>query len=254
MSKMAAFRAGTYRDRDSTTGPQTRVPISAFLQDNGFVPSRPSRAPQRGATAAEGAVLGGGGGAFSGANGLPNITDHRRVSAPALPIQGNDNPFEIQGPPSPIAVKASATPGPFANMSPEPAMLASVEGDVPMGDANESLARMQTEMGHLRTLCQNAVASNNSIRELDLGNVQAQMGMDRNRVQDLAVRVSQMEGMMNAMQNTSLGNVVDRVNELESAVEDLKNKVGGGCEAEVAKMREVMGGLKNALDKVGGFV
>lgn len=251
MSKMAAFRAGTYRDRDSTTGPQTRVPISAFLQDNGFVPSRPSRAPQRGVTAEGGAGVGS---AFSGANGLPNIADHRRVSAPALQVQGNDNPFEIQGPPSPVGVKASATPGPFANMSPEPAMLASVEGDAPMGDANDSLARMQMEMGHLRTLCQNAVASNNSIRELDLGNVQAQMGMDRNRVQDLAVRVSQMEGMMNAMQNTSLGNVVDRVNELESAVEELKNKVGSGCEAEVAKMREVIGGLKNALDKVGGFV
>lgn len=239
MSKMAAFRAGTYRDRDSTTGPQTRVPISAFLQDNGFVPSRPSRAPQRGSTA-EGSGLGGsGGGAFSGANGLPNI----------------DNPFESQDRPSPIAIKSSATPGPFANMSPEPAMLASVEGDVPMADANERAnERIQMEMGHLRTLCQNAVASNNSIRELDLGNVQAQMGMDRNRVQDLAVRVSQMEGMMNAMQNTSLGNIVERVNELEKAVEDLKNKVGSGCEAEVAKMREVMGGLKNALDKVGGFV
>lgn len=247
MSKMAAFRAGTYRDRDSTTGPQTRVPISAFLQDNGFVPSRPSRAPQRDSTA-EGSGLGG---AFSGANGLPDIGNHRRVSAPALHLQGNDNPFESHDRPSPIAIKASATPGPFANMSPEPAMLASVEGDVPMADANE---RIQMEMGHLRTLCQNAVASNNRIRELDLGNVQAQMGMDRNRVQDLAVRVSQMEGMMNAMQNTSLGNIVERVNELETAVEDLKNKVGSGCEAEVAKMREVMGGLKNALDKVGGFV
>lgn len=249
MSKMAAFRAGTYRDRDSTTGPQTRVPISAFLQDNGFVPSRPSRAPQRGSTA-EGAGMSGG--AFSGANGLPDIGNHRRVSAPALQLQGNDSvPVGSHGPPSPIVVKASATPGPFANMSPEPAMLASVEGDAPMADANE---RLQMEMGHLRNLCQNAVASNNSIRELDLGNVQAQMGMDRNRVQDLAVRVSQMEGMMNAMQNTSLGNIVERVNELERVVEDLKNKVGGGCEAEVAKMREVMGGLKNALDKVGGFV
>lgn len=47
MSKMAAYQAGTYRDRDRVNGPQTRVPISAFLEDNGFVPSRPGRAPRR---------------------------------------------------------------------------------------------------------------------------------------------------------------------------------------------------------------
>ncbi|KAK7699555.1 hypothetical protein SLS64_011508 [Diaporthe eres] len=219
MSKMAAFRAGTYRDRDSYTGPQTRVPISAFLQDNGFVPSRPSRAPQqRGATA--------GPSNLNLANGLPT------------PAGGH-------------GVKGSDTPGPFA-MSPEP-MLASIEGDVTMTDTNESLGRLQIEVGHLRTICQNALASNNNIRELDLRNVQAEMGIEKNHVQNLEVRVNQLEGVVHALQNTSLGNIIDRVNELEGIVEDLKNKVGSGCDAEVAKMREVMGSLKGALDKVGGF-
>ncbi|KAG6355331.1 hypothetical protein INS49_003292 [Diaporthe citri] len=215
MSKMAAFRAGTYRDREGVTGPQTRVPISAFLQDNGFVPSRPSRAPQQRAATA--------GPSNSGhlANGLPT-------------------PANGQG------VKASITPGPFA-ISPEP-MLASMEGD-----GNESLGRLQIEVGHLRTICQNAMAANSNIRELDLRNVQAGMGIEKGRVGDLEVRVSQLEGVVHALNNTSLGSIVDRVNELEAIVEDLKNKVGSGCDAEVAKMREVMGALKSGLDKVGGF-
>lgn len=220
MSKMAAFRAGTYRDRDGFTGPQTRVPISAFLEDNGFVPSRPSRAPQRGATA---------GPSNSGhlANGLP-------------------------GPAGGQSVKASLTPAPFANMTPEP-LLASIEGDIPMADDNESLRRLQIEMGHLRTMCQNALASNNNIRELDLRNIQAEMGIEKGHMRDMEVRISQMEGKVHALENTSMGNLVDRVNELETIVEDLSNKVGSGCDAEVAKMREVMGALKSGLDKVGGF-
>lgn len=68
------------------------------------------------------------------------------------------------------------------------------------------------------------------------------------------VRVSQLEGVVHALQNTALGKIVDRVSELEEIVDDLKSKVGSGCDAEVAKIREVMGGLKTALDKVGGFV
>lgn len=276
MSKMAAFRAGTYRDRDGYTGPQTRVPISAFLEDNGFVPSRPSRAPQRGATAgpsqgpstpmslgsAPVADMDGLGNPFAGANGLPSSDPrgrapvgltplNRRGSAPARHLRITKN----QGPPSPFlnGTKASSTPGPFANMSSEP-MLASIEGEGPTVDTNETLGRIQIEMGHLRTICQNVIASNSNIRELDLRNVQAEMGMEKNHVRDLDVRVSQLEGVMHALQNTELGNIVERVNELEAIVEDLKGKVGSGCDAEVAKMREVMGALKRGLDKVGGFI
>ncbi|KAK2601413.1 hypothetical protein N8I77_010865 [Diaporthe amygdali] len=289
MSKMAAFNAGTYRLRDSITGPQTRVPISAFLEDNGFVPSRPGRASHRDAAAGPSgpesassgpltpvsvgsaplADMDGVGSAFAGANGLSSSANgqgsratvglsplNRRVSAPVRRrLRSNNDLFSSQSSPSPTlnGVKASGTPAPFANITPEP-MLASVEGDIPMANGDDSLSRIQTEMGHLRTICQNVVTSNNNIRELDLRNFAAEMGMEKNRVTDLEVRVSQLEGVVHALQNTALGNVVQRVNQLESIVEELKDKVGGGCDAEVAKMREVMGGLKGALDKVGGFV
>lgn len=233
MSKVAAYRAGVYRDRNGVlTGapPQPRVPISAFLQDNGFVPSRPGRAPQHAATAGP---------------SNPGL-----LTAPVADMEGVDSAFAGAN-----GIKSPSTPAPFVNMSPEP-MLASIEEDVPMADNHEPLARLQMEMIHLRTICQNAqnaVASNNNIRDLDLSNVQAEMRIEKNRTHDLEARVRQLEGVVHALQNTSLGNIVERVNELESAVEDLKGKVGDGCDAEVAKMREVMGGLKSAIDNVGGF-
>lgn len=238
MSKMAAFRAGTYRDRDSFTGPQTRVPISAFLEDNGFVPSRP-RAPQRGATAGP---------------STPNLASQGplgaigRDSAPVADMGMGSAFAGANGLPTPASGQSFKT-----NMTPEP-MLASIEGDVPMADATESLGRLQIEVGHLRTMCQSALASNTNIHEYDLRNIQAEMGIQKADVRDLGGRVSQLEGMVHALQNTSLGGLVDRVNELEGLVEDLRSKVGSGCDAEVAKMREVMGALKSGLDKVGGFV
>lgn len=151
----------------ASSAPQTRVPVSALLEDNGFVPSR--RAPRHGATPG----------------------------------------------PSPISQGS-----PVADMSPE-SVLDSIEGDTLVLDGDESPARPRIE---------------------------------EVRVNDLQVRVSQLEGVVHALQNTALGKIVDRVNELEEIVDDLKSKVGSGCDAEVAKMRDVMGGLKTALDKVGGFV
>lgn len=289
MSKMAAFRAGMYRDRDGVTGPQTRVPISAFLEDNGFVPSRPSRAPQRGATAGPGNIdlanrvpltpnsfgsapvadMDDVGSTFVGANrlsasdsgqsdqGLLRLSPHHCPgSAPAHHhFRSDKDLLEIQSPASPslLGVKAGETPGPFGDTGPEP-MLASIEGDVHMTDTNESLTRLQAEMGHLRTICQIVVASNNNIRELDLSNIAAEVNNEKNHVRDLEVRVNQLEGVVHALQNTSLGSILDRVNELENIMDELKSKVGSGCDAEVTKMREVMGCLKGALDKVGGFI
>lgn len=271
MSKMAAFRAGRYRDHGGFTGPATRVPISEFLRNNGFVPSPSAGVHQRGA-AAGGRNTGHAdqrphtymsqgpasvddmeavGSAFAGdENFTPN---GRPASVPARPIRRNANPLESQSPFSPPPRGVKRSPGSFAIMTPEP-MLSSIEGDVPMTDAGESLTRLQIEMRHLRTISENVAANNKHIRDVELGNIEAKMGMEESRVRDLEVKYKQLEGVVHALQNTSLGNIVDRVNELESIVEDLQAKVGSGCDAEVAKMREVMGGLKNSLDKVGGFI
>lgn len=206
MSKMAAYNAGTYR----ITGHQTRVPIAAFLEDNGFVPSRHAGgAQQRGVTPGPSP-------ASQGSPAAGVVDDEGRSEG----VKASVSPEGIKASMSPEGVKASSTPGPSANMSPEP-ILPSIEGDILMGDGEESLAGLYAE---------------------------------ESRVQDLQVRVSQLEGVVYTLQNRALGDIVDRVNELEKVVEDLKSKVGSGCHGEVAKMRDVMGGLKTALDKVGGFV
>jgi len=195
---------------------------------------------------------------LAGANGMSasageqSFTPNGRpASVPSRPAWRNANLHESQSPYSPPPRGVKESPNPF--MSPEP-MLSSVERDVPMTDAGDSLARLQIEMGHLRTICQNVAANNKNFRDIELGNIEAVMGMEKSRVGELEVKVRQLEGVVHALQNTSLGTIVDRVNELESAVEQLNAKIGSGCDAEVAKMREVMGGLKNSLNKMGGFV
>ncbi|KAL1866739.1 hypothetical protein Daus18300_006683 [Diaporthe australafricana] len=282
MSKIAAFKAGAYRVRDSITGPQPRAPIPDFLQNNGFVPLRPGKAPQPGASVHPSGTgpanmdpltptsLGsasGAGGAFAGANGLPYLgvgrSGHaladfnpqtRHAIAPAhRHLPSNSSSFESQSSPNSsfTEFKASGAPTSFLHMSPEP-MLASIEGDGLSTNGDDLLARIRAEM---RDICRSAFANrNNNIGDLEFHNVESEMEAERTRVTDLEVRVNQLEGMVHALQNTAIRSIASRVDTLESIVDDLKEKVGSGCDDEVAKMREVFGGLKGVLDKVGGFV
>lgn len=276
---MAAFRAGNYRDIGGVLGLRTRVPIADFLKKNGFVPTRTPKPRQRGATAdasnANHADTGpdtympvGGEGmddmeevdsSFAAANGIQTSTGEQSFSpngyfgsAPAHHTGRNTNTLESQTPPPAHLHGVKMSPGSFSNMMPE-RMMSSIEGDVPMYDAGGSSSRLQNEMGHMRTICDNITANNKHTRS-EMGKLEAEMGMEKNRMQALELRVNQLEGAVHALQNTSLGSIVDRVNELESAVGQLNAKVGSGCDAEIAKMREVMGGLKGLMDNVGGFV
>lgn len=279
MSKMAAFRAGNYRDIGGVLGLQTRVPIAEFLKKNGFVPTRPPKPRQRGATAGPSNTnhadqgpheyMRGGAesmddmeeldSAFAGANGIRVSTGEQSFSpnghlgsAPAHHTGHNTNVLESQSPPPAHLHGVKMSPGSFSNMMPE-RMMSSIEGDLPMDNVGEPSSRLQNEMGHMRTICDNITANNKHTR-FELGRIEADMGMEKNRMQELEVKVNQLEGVVHALQNTSLGSIVDRVNNLEIIVEQLNAKVGGGCDAEIAKMREVMGGLKNLMDNVGGFV
>lgn len=294
MSKMAAFDAGMYQHRSSTTGPQTRVPISAFLEDNGFVPSRAGRksgggSEQRSGTfepfnnpsgrdgpvtpisfgSAPEADMTGVGNAFATANGLSSfngrdglapVNDYsphnRRVHTPAH-LRRSPNLFMSQSPLSAPGtnIKVSGTPDPFdrANMTPEP-MLPTIENPGSSSNDSESLSMIRTEVVHLRTICQNLMQSNHNLRDLDLRNVRAEVGIEQNRVTELDRRVGQLEGIVHALQNTSMTTVVERVAQLEILVEDMETKVGIGADGEVAKMREVMGSMREALERVGGFL
>lgn len=279
MSKMAAFRAGDYRAIGGVLGIHTRVPIADFLKKNGFVPARTPKPRQRGATADGNNTNHADQGphtympvglesmddmeevdsAFTTGNGIRTSAgeqsfspNYHLASAPAHQTRRNINLLDSQSPPSAHLHGVKVSPGSFSNMSPE-RMISSIEGDVPMNDVDDSSSNLQTEMGHMRTICEN-VAANNKHTRFELGKIEAEMGMEKSRMQDLEVKINQLEGVVHALQNTSLGNIVDRVNDLEIVVEQLKVKVGSGCDAEIAKMREVMGGLKNLMDNVGSFV
>jgi hypothetical protein len=138
-------------------------------------------------------------------------------------------------------------------MTPEP-MLPTIEDPDRLSNDGESLSMLRTEMVHLRTICQNVMQSNHNLRDLDLRNVRAEVGIEQNRVTDLDRRVGQLEGIVHALQNTSMTTVLERVARLEMLVEELGTKVGIGADGEVAKMREAMGSMREALERVGGFL
>ncbi|ROV98669.1 hypothetical protein VMCG_06752 [Cytospora schulzeri] len=294
MSKLAAFNAGMYQHRSSTTGPQTRVPISAFLENNGFVPSRASRQSGHGGEQHSGTIeryntlidrdgpvtpmsigsapeadMTGVGNAFATANGLSSFKEcdgsapanvysphNRRVHTPSR-LRRSPNLLMIQSPFSAPETnfKTSGTPVPFdrASMTPEPMLPTTEDPDLSFNDG-EGLSMLRTEVVHLRTICQNVIQSNHNLRDLDLRNVRAEMGIEQNRVTELDRRVGQLEGIVHALQNTSMTMLVDRVAQLEILVEELGMKVGIGADGEVAKMREVMGSMREALERVGGFL
>lgn len=258
MSKMAAYRVGNYR---GAVGPQTRVPIANYLRDNGWVPSDPTGAHQRGAAArgrsSEGAApvadMEGVDSPFAGPFGMPStpagqvfLPNGHPASASFRRDRRIVNPIDAQPLYSPTPLRIKPNPDAPSTMSPEP-VLSTIEGDVPMADAGESLTRLQNEMSYLRTTC------DTHVRDAELRRVEEEMDREKSRRHDLEVKVNQMEGVLYAMENTSLTTIVKRVGDLEDAVAKLQAKVGSGCDAEVANMREVMGGLKSLLDNVGGF-
>ncbi|KAG8161015.1 hypothetical protein KVR01_009279 [Diaporthe batatas] len=262
VSKMAAFRAGQYRG----SGFQTLVPIADFLRNKGWVPSDPTGAQQRdaalgGSSSLRGAPVAGmegGDSPLADAYGMPSAPGRHGFVAHGYPTsvplrrdQRDVNPVEGHHLSSPARPSIKPAPEAFASMSPEP-MLATIEGDVSANDIGDSMTRLQTEMGYLRTICDNVASNNAHVRD-EFGRIEAEMGLEKGRVDNQEARMTRLENVVHALQNTSLSAIVDKMNELENAVEELKAKVGGGCDAEIANMREVMGGLKNLLDRVGGF-
>lgn len=104
------------------------------------------------------------------------------------------------------------------------------------------------------TVRQITMDANHNLRDLDLHNVSAEIGTEQNRITELDRRVHQLEGTVHALQNTSMTTMVGRIAQLEKLVEDIGTKVGLGADGEVAKMREVMGSMREALERVGGFL
>lgn len=120
--------------------------------------------------------------------------------------------------------------------------------------ANGQAAALRNEVAQLRNLCESVLSGNNSIRDHDLHNVRAGFGADKNRVTGLDQRLTYLESVVHAIQSVAIPDMGARISDLERVVDQLRAKVGEGCETEVAKMREVFGSLREALAKVGNFL
>lgn len=287
MSKMAAYNAG--QSRRSTVGPMTRVPIADFLVSNGYVPPTAARSnqnqkqdqslitaagdPLNSGSANSNHLSNGGpsGGApvadmnehgtsgllplnnmevaYQGPSSVPPQNDHHPNIGPTL--RGYNLLVSTRSSNSSDETKPVRTPGPFVNMTPEPGMMHSIDGN---GSEDGHVAALRNEVVQLRGMFQNIIANGNPMRDQDMYDVRAGLGTDGNRMNDLNQRVSQLEGMVHAIQNASLTTIDERVVALERVVDQLKEKVGDGCDAEVAKMREVFGSLREAMIRVGNFL
>lgn len=282
MSKMAAYNAGEGR---RTVGPTTRVPIADFLVNNGFIAARTSQnrnekqSHDANATSndplnsrAVDTHLNMGGPSsvapiadMSGVNGLAPLNhvelscqgstsrlSHNHLQANGGPITpGSSVSMGVRSTTSPRDAKPACTPGPFSNMTPEPGLMPSIERD---SKEDGQVAALRYEVSQLRSMFQNSIGNVSLIGDNDIYEVRGGPGAGNNPATDLHQRVGQLEGMVHAIQNVSLVIFNERVVALETIVDQLNEKVGNGCDAEVAKMREVFGSLREAMTRVGNFL
>lgn len=256
MSKLAAYKAGDLQVAAGTKGPRTRVPISSFLQDGGYIPLPASQAAR----------------AVNGEAVSENGIDDSYSPTPNALMSGTEDgsapaEFPVDAPPhrglaslgssksahekNQPRIKTSGSPAteaPAEPMDPEADIMPSIERDDNTEDAVEALRQ---DVDEIRNMCYELHTANQRQQNLELlrgGNVRD------NRVDDLNRRTSQLEGLLSAVQNTAIPQIADRVNQLENMIVELQERVGNGCEAEVANMREVFGSLREGLQSLGGFL
>lgn len=252
MSKLSAFHANDPRARlAGARGPQPQAPIPHFLEENGFVPPRAARQNLPSGPAApstiEDQTAGHSRAAYDEVGGrsarYPDVVD---VNGGGF-AQSSSNLFmSCPSPTVRVEVKASVTPTAFANMTPEP--MESMEAD-----PNDEIAALRNEVAGMHSMIDNMLSVHDDPRGHELSNTRVGLGADKNYVAKLDARLGHLERVVHAVQNVSMPAVEDRVAALESAIEELKAKVGDGCDAEVAKMREVFGNLRVTLERVGHF-
>lgn len=102
---------------------------------------------------------------------------------------------------------------------------------------------LRSDITRLYNMYESVIASRDQRLEVDMVD-------NRIRVAHLEKRLTQLEGIVYTI-NTGMPNVMERLSELEKIAEDLKIKAGDACGAEVAKMREVFGRLREALIHMG---
>lgn len=221
MSKLAAFHARDARAvRAANAGPTPRAIIPQFLEDNGYVPHRLD--PQ---------------GQLSGSIAPDTMRPGNQEFTPHF----TSDFCTTRTSPNGCDAKPPVSHALFANMTPEP--MESIEA----GPSNETVAMLNNVAG-VNRVEDSVLATHNNNKNFGSNNPQ------QHDVNMLHGRLSHLENVVQAMQNVLVPDVKNRLTTVETALEGLKSKVGEGCEAEVAKMREVFGGMRETMARVGNFL
>lgn len=225
MSKLAAFKAQDARAlRTANEGPTPRATIPRFLEENGYVPARP--VPQ---------------------NQLSDPIAPDTVKVHDLTAHFGTTFSKTNTSPNARDTKPSVMHAPFANMTPEP--MESIETD-----PTRETAPTRNGVDSLYNMGGSASYTNNDSSGYGVQSMRANDISDKHQVNMLDRRLSHLENVVRAMQNVLVPAMEDRLTTVETSLEKLKSKVGEGCEAEVAKMREVFGGMRETMARVGNFL
>lgn len=149
--------------------------------------------------------------------------------------------------------KTSGTSVLLPDMIPESSMIHSIEQDG-NADYGGQITALRDEVAQLRSLYENVLSHNKLTRDRDIQKFRGELDADKKRATNLDHRVACLESIAHAFQNAPMTEIVGRMSDLESVVEQLSAKVGEGCDAEVARMREIFASLREALARVGNFL
>ncbi|CAN8099899.1 unnamed protein product [Discula destructiva] len=248
LSKVAAYKTGDPRAlRAGAASPSTHVRISRFLETNGFVPAR------------------------GAADGIGDSRENQvRPASPLAPVPGPNDSFSLPTgkrddsksderhrsssdlfmcSSADHETKPSATVAPWTYLDPKP--LKPIKENV-----QDEVTALRNEVSALRDMCHKVLSNSSSvgtgeIHEYGIQRLHAEVGDDSKSINSLQDRLSRLEGVVGAIQIRSVPSLTQRVAMLEELADNIKIKVGSGCDFEVAKMREVFSSLRETLNRVG---
>lgn len=273
VSKVAAYNAGAV--------PSRRVPETKKLEQEGLIPTIEGVVAAAQGQAAPGVpdvpVVPGGSmdgddnvmGGVGNMDGDDGGSDEDSMFVDTPANEGPQTPHNAMKAPGTTA-SAPAGPAPFAHMTPE--VMESIEDD-----GKDDATMLRNELADLVKTLKESTANlngngngngNGNSNGSNMGaqqnpflqNPPAQLGfaagapVDNVRVAKIEQRMAHLENVVHAMQNVFLPPIVERVNHLEQMMQHLAAKVGDGADAEVAKMREVLASLSEALTRYNGFL
>lgn len=253
-SKLAAFHAQDPRAlRAGTTSSTTRAAIPQFLEEDGWIPARATRKTMTSENATpfgdnkqlispntvpcahmEGLTR-------SPLSGVDSTATGDGLTLPSLDFL-KDSYSHIGGDARPLTSFET-----FRKMTPEHIQSNGV-------DSCHQTHASRSQLSSLRNMGDDVSNDSDALHGRALSELGAHLGAEKSQIAKLGERLLYLEKVVHAMQNVLFPNMEDRMAKIEGGLEELNAKVGDGCEAEVAKMREVFGSMRQAMANVGNFL